>query len=622
MRTARDLLDELNSLDESARIEAKRGSEVDRSIQETICAFANEPGLDGGYLLLGVQAKETLFDLVYEPEGLPDPDKIQADIVTACSSVFNRPIRPQVTVEDISGKRLVVAYIPEASPTDKPVYLKRLGLPRGAFRRLGPTDHEGTDDDLITLYAGHQVETYDTTAIGDGTMADIDPAAIAEYRALRAKVNPSAEELNWSDDDLLRAFGCIKTVDGRTKPTVAGILLFGTAIALRRCFPMMRVDYIRVPGKEWVEDPDHRFDTIEIRAPLISAVRRAQNSVLDDIPKSFSLPSGDIQSREIPIMPERVVREAVVNAAMHRSYKIHGAIQIIRYANRLEIRNPGHSLKAEDRLGEPGSETRNPRIAAVLHELNIAETKGSGIRVMREMMQQSNLLPPTFESSRRPDQFVATFLFHHFLEADDVAWLKELSDEPFSDEEARALVFVREIGAIDNAAYREINRADTLDASTHLRRLRKIDLLVKKGSGNRTYYVPGPGFLASLAPAESRKPVAESAQPKPESRKLGPQSRKLPAELTTEHLPDDLATKVASLPKRPSQKKLRDMIGQLCAWQPMNSVQLSHLLGRKREPLVRDHLKPMVSAGQLAYTIPEMPNHPDQAYTIPTTEPG
>ena len=54
---------------------------------------------------------------------------------------------------------------------------------------------------------------------------------------------------------------------------------------------------------------------------------------------------------------------------MHRSYRIHGAIQIIRYANRLEIRNPGHSIKAEEQLGEPGSETRNPRIAAVLHEV-------------------------------------------------------------------------------------------------------------------------------------------------------------------------------------------------------------------------------------------------------------
>ena len=34
---------------------------------------------------------------------------------------------------------------------------------------------------------------------------------------------------------------------------------------------MMRIDYIRVPGRQWVENPDHRFDTLEIRAPLSSS---------------------------------------------------------------------------------------------------------------------------------------------------------------------------------------------------------------------------------------------------------------------------------------------------------------------------------------------------------------
>jgi ATP-dependent DNA helicase RecG len=51
---ARDLLETLNLLDEHEHVEAKRGSEVGRSVLETVCAFANEPGLGGGWLLLGV----------------------------------------------------------------------------------------------------------------------------------------------------------------------------------------------------------------------------------------------------------------------------------------------------------------------------------------------------------------------------------------------------------------------------------------------------------------------------------------------------------------------------------------------------------------------------------------
>jgi len=85
----------------------------------------------------------------------------------------------------------------------------------------------------------------------------------------------------------------------------------------------------------------------------------------------------------------------------------------------------------------------------------------------------------------------------------------------------------------------------------------------------------------------------------------------------TEHLPDGLAAKVADLPKRASQDQLRKLIHSLCQWHPLNSKQLSHLLNRQRGPLVRNCLTPMIDTGQLTYTIPDIPKHPDQAYTVP-----
>src|SRR5690606_30657406 len=130
-------------------------------------------------------------------------------------------------------------------------------------------------------------------------------------------------------------------------------------------------------------------------------------------------------------------------------------------------------------------QTRNPAIASVLHDTNLAETKGSGIRVMREMMEQSGLTSPTFESDRERDQFVVTLLFHHFLTPEDWAWLRHFQETELTDEDARALVFVREIGAITNADYRSINsRTDVLHASQHLRRLRDRGLLAQKGKGS------------------------------------------------------------------------------------------------------------------------------------------
>lgn len=626
MRTAEDLLQELAALDESNRIEAKQARQIDRSVMETICAFANEPGLGGGYLLLGVSRdSQDLFSNAYKVHGIDQPDKLQSDLASQCACVFNRPLRPRVSVEELGGKTVVVVYVPESAPTEKPIFIQNLGLPRGAYRRIGPTDQEGTEDDLVALYAGHQIDTFDAALLPDADMGDIDPAAIDDYRQQRRGINPDAEELTWSNDDLLLALGCAKRDNGQLRPTVAGIVLFGSAMALRRCFPMMRIDYIRVPGRKWVENPDHRFDTLEIRAALFAAIRRATNTVRDELIQSFSLPEGALAREDEPTLPLRVIREAIVNAVMHRSYRIHGAIQIIRYANRLEIRNPGHSIKAEEQLGEPGSETRNPCIAAVLHEVNIAETKGSGIRAMRELMLAQDLLPPTFESSRRPDQFVATFLFHHFLGPEDLAWLRNLTCEPISDEESRALVFVRELGAIDNAAYRAINRTDTLNASGHLRRLRDLELLEMKGAGSRSYYVPGPRFLdAQLAPLPPVAPnQINSYQPEGDSHQLEGDSHQPERDShhPLESIPPELAARIPPAGSKPRRDVMRELILDLCRWRALSARELTTILqGREHKPLVRDYLTPMVTEGILAYTIPAMENHPDQRYIVPVKD--
>lgn len=616
MRTAEDLLQELSALDESHRIEAKLARRIDRSVMETVCAFANEPGLGGGYLLLGVgrEPEDQVTD-AFRINGIQNPDQLQSDLASQCAGIFNRPIRPRVSVEELSGKTVVVVFVPEAAPTEKPIFFQRLGLPRGAYRRVGPTDQEGTEDDLVALYAGHQSDSFDAALLPDVAMDDIDPAALDDYRAQRRAINPDAEELGWSNDDLLRALGCARRDDGPLKPTVAGIVLFGTSMALRRCFPMMRIDYIRVPGRRWVENPDHRFDTLEIRAPLFTAIRRATHTVRDELIQSFSLPEGALARQDEPTLPLRVIREAIVNAVMHRSYRINGAIQIIRYANRLEVRNPGHSIKADEQLGEPGSETRNPRIAAVLHEVNIAETKGSGIRAMRELMLAQGLLPPTFESSRRPDQFVATFLFHHFLGADDLAWLRTLTREPISDEESRALVFVRELGAIDNAAYRSINRTDTLNSSSHLRRLRDLGLLEMKGAGSRTYYVPGARFLATRrAPA----PEVNLGQPNTHQAARNRHQVSMDRHQLLVTIPPQLAERIPPARSKPRRDRLRELIVDLCRWRALSARDLASILHRPNpKPLVRDYLSPMVGEGLLAYTIPEMENHPDQRYTLP-----
>ncbi|MDO5624775.1 MAG: ATP-binding protein [Pseudomonadota bacterium] len=619
---AQDLLESLTLLDENERVEAKRAQDVGKSLLETICAFANEPRMGDGWLLLGVAPDEQALFPGYVVEGVADPDKLSADLASQCASVFNMPLRVDIRTESLEGKPVIVVCVPEAPSQNKPVYFKSTGLPKGAWRRVGSTDQRCTEDDLEALYASRQHESFDAGLVADATLDDLDEEVIADYRQARAEANPDAEELRWPDLDLLRALNAVRRdAAGAWKPTVAGLLLFGTAVALRRSFPMTRVDYIRVPGREWVPHPERRFDTVELRAPMFSLLRRVQAAILDDLPKSFGLEEGQLQRSDQPVIPLRALREVLVNALMHRSYRAHAPVQVIRYANRLEIRNPGFSLKSRDHLGEPGSMSRNPHIAAVLHETRFAETKGSGIRAIREAMDKAGLVPPLFESDRSQDQFSVLFFFHHFLGEDDVRWLAQFRDLHLGNEEARALVVAREAGGIDNATYRALNKVDTLTASNALRRLRDAGLLSQQGKGSATWYQPTkkltkPDDLPSDSGALSSKP--EGLSSKPDTLSSNPaalSSNPDPARVALlNELPGELAARVGGIGHRHPPERMRDLVADLCAHRSWRVDELALLLQRNPESIRQNYLRPLLAQQRIAMTLPNTPNSPQQAY--------
>lgn len=618
--TAVELLESLNLLDEHERIEAKRASEAGKSVLETVCAFANEPGLGGGWIALGVVREEMALFPAYEVEGITHPDKITADIASQCRDSFNVPLRVELATENVDGKNVVVVFVPEAQPQDKPIFFKAQGLPRGAFRRIGSTDQRSTEDDLAVFFQGRQQESFDAGIVADATLDDLAPEAIADYRKSRAEANPDAEELRWPDEELLQALGGIRRDQkGEWKPTVAGVMLFGKPTALRRCFPMTRVDYIRVPGREWVPDPDRRFDTVELRDPLFRLIRRAQAAVLDDLPMRFGLSEGELQRQDKPVIPLRVIREALVNALMHRSYRSHSPVQIIRYANRLEIRNPGFSLKSPEHLGEPGSQPRNPKIAAVLHETRFAETKGSGIRVMREIMEQAGLTPPLFESDRGADQFVARYFFHHFLGDDDIAWLAQFRELQLTEDEAKALIVVREAGAIDNATYRGLSKVDVLAASQALRRLRDAGLLAQKGRGSATYYVPTerlamPEEGLSTNPSSLSTNLDDlSTNPEGLSTKLSKEEHSKRKVLLDE-LPGALAARIGGIGLRHPPGEVCNTIVEICRLRAWQAEELAILLRRHPRYVRNNYLRPLMRDRRLTLTNPDEPNDPQQAY--------
>jgi ATP-dependent DNA helicase RecG len=612
-KTAAELIAELNETDETEHLEAKSiaDGKLGKSIFETICAMSNEPGLEGGTILLGVEKELALFPL-YKPVGVRDLDKVCSEIASTCASIFNSPVRVDITTERVGKTHVIRIDVPELPSHQKPLYFSASGLPKGAFRRIGPTDQRCKEEDLILFFQGKENTAYDTIIVQDAEWDDIDPQAVDAYRKARRDANPLAEELRWSDEDLIHALGGLRRVDGRMRVTIAGLITFGKASSLRRIYPSCRVDYIRVPGTQWVRDIGKQFDSVEMRGPLITLTSRVIATILDDLPRAFKFdgtPSG--QRTDMPLLPVRAILEAVVNSLIHRNYQASQPVQIVRYSNRIEFKNPGYSLKSADRFDDPASIMRNPHIAEVMHETRFAETKGSGIRRMRQFMEESGLSSPTFDSDRDADHFVAIFLFHHFLNPDDWKWLSNFKDYDLSDDQHRALIFVREVGAIDNHTYRSLTHTDTLSASKSLRKLKTHQLLVDRGSGARTYYVPGPELLRFIPEIE-----ADSLGSAPDSPDSGANSLGSEEQITIAMVPADLRKdiKLIALGRRLSTETAEAVIGGLCAWKPLSATQIGGLLGKNPNYLTQAYLSDMIRSGKLSYLHPDQPNHPDQKY--------
>lgn len=592
--TAQELFELLNQQDECEWIEAKGGHESSHSVMETVCAFANEPGLDGGYILMGVAEDKTALFPQYKTVHISDPDKFQRDFVSQCSSMFNMPVRPKVSVEKVDRHTVIKVQVDELPQNQKPLFFKSDGLPSGAYRRIASTDQRCTEDDMHLFYAN--AASFDQTPVKYSSLDDVDENALKRYRNLRERINPVAEELSYTDAELLKALGCLNR-ENKAELNMAGLLLFGTSKALRAYCPMLRVDYIRVPGNKWVEDPDNRFTTIDMRGPLLILIYRLIDAINSDLPNGFLLPEEDIQASSIGF-PTKALREAIVNALMHRSYREHRPIQVIRYDNRIEIINPGYSLKAEEHLGEPGSETRNPFIAAVFHETNLAETKGSGIRAMRKLMTEAHLAPPTFDSDRNSNQFTSRLLLHHFLNESDLIWLHYFSAYDLTDSQKQALIFVREVGAIDNQTYRQMADCDTLKASNELRVLKANNLLAQKGKGKSTYYITGEK-LSAPPQTISTPPVDELSTP--------------PAVLSTP--PQELLERITKLNQREHDvDKIKQIIKDLCSIKSMKASEIASYLNKGDDYIKRKYLAEMIQDKELVYLYPEMLNHPEQAY--------
>lgn len=171
-----------------------------------------------------------------------------------------------------------------------------------------------------------------------------------------------------------------------------------------------------------------------------------------------------------------------MNAVAHRDYASNAAVQVMLFADRLEVWNPGElpSGLTPQRLKEPHTSIpRNPLIAEPLYLAHYIEKAGTGTLDMIAQCRDAGLPEPDFE--QRSDQFVVT-LWRDWLTTQVIASLD------LNERQQRAIKYISQERHITTIRYQEITGASRATTKRDLSDLVKQGVLVLKGAGRGAYY--------------------------------------------------------------------------------------------------------------------------------------
>lgn len=362
-------------------------SAVGKDILPTLSAFSNS---GGGTLIIGLSETDG-FTVV------PRFNAAQAqDQLASRCQALTPVVRPEIDMVRLEGSVLLVAQIPEKPPFDKPCYVTERGRYAGSYRRTGDGDLRLTEYDVSRLIEEHHQPTWDCDPVPEAAQADLDPAIVQPFLDRERKLRPRTFQTGEADA-LLRL-----RVTAEEHPTLAALLTMGQYP--QQFFPRLAVTFALYPGttKGEVTTGQRLLDSRRVSGPIPEMVE----SVVDLVAKNMRVGSLiDNKFRlELPDYPLVAVREAIVNALMHRDYSPSARgtpVQVNMFVDRLEILNPGGLFGAVtlDRLDEPGlSSTRNQQLSTFLESIQlpgggiVAENRGTGISVIQRALTDA-LMP-------------------------------------------------------------------------------------------------------------------------------------------------------------------------------------------------------------------------------------
>lgn len=237
---------------------------------------------------------------------------------------------------------------------------------------------------------GLRTKPFDAAACPEATMADLSREKVTEFLARAQAERGYALGPRTS---VRKALAHLNLLDG-DRPSHAAILLFGKRP--QRFLITSEVKCLHFHGTE-VRKPIPSYHIY--KGAVFELVDQALDFVMAKVARAVVPRDGRAASDVEYELPWKAVREAIVNAVTHRDYASNASVQVMLFADRLEVWNPGELPPplTPEKLREPhASIPRNPLIAEPMFLTRYAEKAGSGILDMLELCRENGLPEPAF----------------------------------------------------------------------------------------------------------------------------------------------------------------------------------------------------------------------------------
>ncbi len=417
-----------------------------------VCGFANA---QGGRIYIGIDDKGKVT-------GVTDYKRLMDDLPNKI--VNHLGLVADVNLHERDGKYYIEIGV---SVSSVPISY------HGAYHyRSGSTKQELKGTALHDFLFKKIGRAWDDTLVDGATLKDIDENAIASF--LKASIRSGRIYQSADKDDLLTLLQNLDLITPERTLRAAAVLLFG-----KRPQRYFIHSYFKI-GKFGASNADLKFqDTVE--GNIFEMVDKVIQLLKDRYLISPITYEG-IQRVEKLEYPEAALREAVLNAIVHKDYT-NTTIQLSVYDDKLVLWNPGLlpvDVPLEKLTKKHPSRPRNKHIAEAFFRAGYIESWGRGIEKILTAFQEAGLPEPIFEESW--GGVMVTFLRDIYTEE----YLKNLD---LNERQIKGLLHIKQNGKVTNSDYQNLNGTSHRTAARDLQELVDKNLIAQTGTtGRGTHY--------------------------------------------------------------------------------------------------------------------------------------